>query len=57
MKGWFGVVNWWWILVSGWVGACLGVMVMCLCFIAKQNDENMKRVTNKINNIKYGGNN
>jgi hypothetical protein len=55
MKGWFGVVNWYWIPICLSAGACLGVMVMCLCFVAKQSDENYQN--NKINNIKYGGNN
>ncbi len=53
------MIHWYWILVAGWVGVGLGILISCLCVMAKQGDKyyynNKNNKNNKINNIKYGG--
>jgi hypothetical protein len=41
------MVSWWWLVVSGFVGAMVGVVVICLCVAAKRADEEVERFMGK----------
>lgn len=36
------MVEWWWTIVAAAVGACAGVMVIAICFVAQRADRNIK---------------
>ena len=48
------MVSWWWVVVSGVVCGLVGLLLACMCSVAKQADDEMERFAERFNRERGG---